>query len=59
MDHVWKRLLKLLRVAELQKKAYVEEGVFAHGDEVPSVTVDDQKYDVTKVTKEVVAGRAY
>ena len=41
-----------------EKKAYVEEGVFAHGDEVPSVTVDDQKYDVTKVTKEVVAGRA-
>ena len=37
-----------------EKKAYVEEGVFAHGDEVPSVTVDDQKYDVTKVTKEVV-----
>ena len=42
-----------------EKKAYVEEGVFAHGDEVPSVTVDDQKYDVTKVTKEVVAGRVY
>ena len=42
-----------------EKKAYVEEGVFAHGDEVPSVTVDDQKYDVTEVTKEVVAGRAY
>lgn len=42
-----------------EKKAYVEEGVFAHGDEVPSVTVDDQKYDVTKVTKEVVDGRAY
>ena len=42
-----------------EKKAYVEEGVFAHGDEVPSVTVEDQKYDVTKVTKEVVAGRAY
>ena len=42
-----------------EKKAYVEEGVFAHGDEVPSVTVDDQKYDLTKVTKEVVEGRAY
>ena len=42
-----------------EKKAYVEEGVFAHGDEVPSVTVDDQKYDVTKVTKEVIEGRAY
>ena len=42
-----------------EKKAYVEEGVFAHGDEVPSVTVDDQKYDVTTVTKEVVKGRAY
>lgn len=42
-----------------EKKAYVEEGVFAHSDEVPSVTVDDQKYDVTKVTKEVVDGRAY
>lgn len=42
-----------------EKKAYVEEGVFAHGDEVTSVTVDDQKYDVTKVTKEVVDGRAY
>ena len=42
-----------------EKKAYVEEGVFAHGDEEPSVTDDDQKYDVTKVTKEVVAGRAY
>ena len=42
-----------------EKKAYVEEGVFAHSDEVPSVTVDDQKYDVTKVTKEVVEGRAY
>lgn len=42
-----------------EKKAYVEEGVFAHGDEVPSVTVDNQKYDVTKVTKEVVEGRAY
>ena len=42
-----------------EKKAYVEEGVFTHGDEVPSVTVDNQKYDVTKVTKEVVEGRAY
>ena len=42
-----------------EKKAYVEEGVFAHGDEVTSVTVDEQKYDVTKVTKEVVDGRAY
>ena len=42
-----------------EKRAYVEEGVFAHGDEVPSVTVDNQKYDVTKVTKEVVEGRAY
>ena len=42
-----------------EKKAYVEEGAFAHGDEVPSVTVDNQKYDVTKVTKEVVEGRAY
>lgn len=42
-----------------EKKAYVEEGIFANGSDVTSVKVEDQDYEVTSVTQEVVDGRAY
>lgn len=41
------------------KIAYVEEGMYAHDDTVKSITVDGTSYDVTVVTDEVLAGRAY
>ncbi len=42
-----------------EKKAYVEEGIFAHGADVASVSIDGTDYEVTEVTQEVVDGRAY
>ena len=42
-----------------EKKAYVDEGIYAHGADVASVSIDGTDYEVTEVTKEVVDGRAY
>ncbi len=42
-----------------EKIAYVDEGMYAHIDTVPSVTVDGADYFVTVVTQEVLDGRAY
>ena len=53
MDHVQKRSLRN------QKKAYVDEEMFAHDDTVKSVTVDGKEYPVTVVTDEVMGARKY
>lgn len=42
-----------------EKKAYVDEEMFAHDDTVKSVTVDGKEYPVTVVTKEVMGTRKY
>ena len=42
-----------------EKKAYVDEEMFAHDDTVKSVTVDGKDYPVTVVTKEVMGTRKY
>ncbi len=42
-----------------EKQAYVEEGIFSHGNDVPGITVDGEEYEVTEVTQEVIDGRAY
>jgi len=44
---------------EVEKIAYVDEGIFAHGADVAKVTVDGTDYEVTEVTQEVIDGRAY
>ena len=41
------------------KKAYVDEEMFAVDNTVPSVKVDGKDYTVTVVTKDVIAKRAY
>lgn len=43
----------------LIKKAYVDEGIFAHSDDVTTVKAGDKDFDVTKVTKDVIDKRAY
>ena len=42
-----------------EKTAYVDEEMFAYDDTVKEVTVDGSKYDVTKLTQEILDGRAY
>ena len=42
-----------------EKKAYVDEEMFAHDDTVKSVTVDGKEYPVTVVTDEVMGTRKY
>lgn len=42
-----------------EKKAYVEEEMFAHDDTVTSVTVDGTEYPVTVVTEDVIGERKY
>ena len=44
---------------DVDKKAYVEEEMFAYDDTVKSVKVDDKDYDVTKITQEILDKRAY
>ena len=39
---------------DVEKKAYVEEEMFAYDDTVKSVKVDDKDYDVTKITQEIL-----
>lgn len=50
---------KLEKGEKVDKQAYVEEGIFAHGSDVPKVTIDGTDYEVTAVTQDVVDGRAY
>ena len=53
-------LIKKLEAGEeVEKIAYVDEGIFTYGLDVPSVTVDGEEYEVTEVTQEVIDGRAY
>lgn len=53
-------IIKQLEAGETpEKKAYVEEGIFAHSDDVASVTAGDGTYDVTVVTQDVIDARAY
>lgn len=50
---------KLEAGEEVDKIAYVDEGIFAYGTDVEKVTVDGTDYEVTEVTQEVIDGRAY
>lgn len=50
---------KLEAGEELEKIAYVDEGIFAYGSDVASVTIDGEEYEVTEVTQDVVDGRKY
>ena len=50
---------KLEAGEELEKIAYVDEGIFAYGADVASVTIDGEEYEVTEVTQDVVDGRKY
>lgn len=50
---------KLEAGEELEKIAYVDEGIYAHGADVAKVTVDGTDYEVTEVTQEVIDGRKY
>ncbi len=43
----------------VDKIAYVDEGMYAVDDTVASVDIDGTSYEVTVVTDDVVAGRAY
>ena len=53
-------LIKKLEAGEeLEKIAYVDEGIYAHGADVAKVTVDGTDYEVTEVTQEVIDGRKY
>ena len=54
------QIIKQLQAGETpEKQAYVEEGIYAHGSDVASVTVDGTDYEVTEVTQDVVDARAY
>ena len=44
---------------DVDKKAYVDEEMFAYDDTVKSVKVDDKDYAVTKITQEILDKRAY
>ena len=50
---------KLEKGEDVDKKAYVDEEMFAYDDTVKSVKVDDKDYDVTKITQEILDKRAY
>lgn len=50
---------KLEAGEEVEKQAYVEEGIFAHGGDVAEVEIDGEKFEVTEVTQEVIDARAY
>lgn len=53
-------IIKQLEAGETpDKQAYVEEGVYAYGSDITSITVDGTDYEVTEVTQEVIDGRAY
>ena len=44
---------------KVDKQAYVEEGIYAHGSDVAKVTIDGTDYEVTEVTQDVIDKRAY
>ena len=44
---------------DVDKKAYVDEEMFAFDDTVKKVTVDGTDYDVTKITQDILDKRAY
>ena len=50
---------KLEAGEEVEKQAYVDEVAFASDDTVTSVTIEDQDYEVTPITQEIIDGRAY
>lgn len=50
---------KLEAGEEVEKQAYVDEVAFAADDTVTSVTIEDQDYEVTPITQEIIDGRAY
>lgn len=50
---------KLEAGEEVDKENYVDGEIFAHGSDVASVTVDGTEYQVTEMTDEVLAQRAY
>ena len=50
---------KLEAGEEVEKDAYVDEVMFAADDVVTSVNVDGVDYEVTKITQEILDGRAY
>lgn len=53
-------IIKKLEAGETpDKQAYVDEGIYAHGTDVPKVTIDGTDFEVTEVTQEVIDGRAY
>ena len=53
-------VIKQLQAGETpEKQAYVEEGIYAHGSDVASVSIDGTDYEVTEVTQDVVDARAY
>ena len=53
-------IIKKLEANEkVDKKAYVDEGIFAHSDDVTTVKAGDKDFDVTKVTQDVIDKRAY
>ena len=54
------QIIKQLQAGEApEKQAYVEEGIYAYGSDVASVTIDGTDYEVTEVTQDVVDARAY
>jgi simple sugar transport system substrate-binding protein len=50
---------KLKKNGNVDKKAYVDEKMFAADDTVKSVSAGTGKFDVTVVTQDVIKGRAY
>ena len=54
------QIIKQLQAGETpENQAYVEEGIYAHGSDVASVSIDGTDYEVTEVTQDVVDARAY
>ena len=54
------QIIKQLQAGETpENQAYVEEGIYAYGSDVPSVSIDGTDYEVTEVTQDVVDARAY
>ncbi|MFQ9390146.1 MAG: substrate-binding domain-containing protein [Coprococcus sp.] len=48
------QIIKQLQAGETpEKQAYVEEGIYAHGSDVASVSIDGTDYEVTEVTQDV------
>ena len=46
------QIIKQLQAGETpEKQAYVEEGIYAHGSDVASVSIDGTDYEVTEVTQ--------